>query len=323
VRALLIPVLLLGIRVASAQDAPLEIRNLRALTIPFLRIDPRGEVLPRGEKQLTLDLSAANTMQRFPKSGPDVRVYEDYEIDRLLARYRIGLGHNLDATIDLPFVSRGGGVLDPLIDGYHKLVLGGLPGNPRTGVPYGRSDLFLAGQGNYGSAAGVGDISATITKQFSDRVLATIAVKLPTGNARQILGSGGFDAGIAAQYRLPLDNRWSLHGQLGFIAQGGSIELRSVRGLVHQAALALTYRANSRDTYIGQWQSEDSATVTGDGGSDSGHRLVSVGYRRRLSARQTFEAYFMEDGDWLNYRVPDFANLGPDFTLGIRLTTRF
>ena len=303
----------------EAQDfGPIETRNLRSLSVPFLRIDPRTPVLGKGERSLSVGLQAANDMRRLGGGA----VSEDYEIDRLLLRYRMGMSGGWDVTFDLPFLTRGGGILDPFIEAWHDIVLGGIPGNIRTDQPFGRSYVRVPGA-SFGSASGIGDVSMAATKAIDGRTMATVAVKLPTGNGRQILGSGNFDAGLAVQHRVPLGGRFDLYAQLGVIGQGEATDLPSARGLVHQEALALGWRATSRDHWVFQWQSEASATQTGVGGSDASHRLLSLAWQRRISSGQTLEVFFSEDGDWINYRAPELVNIGPDFTAGIRWVRRF
>lgn len=316
--------LLAGLAAVAAADdfGPLETRNLRSLSVPFLRIDPRPSVLGAGERTLSAGLTAANDIRKMYQGGA-LKIDEDYEVDRLLLRYRMGLGKGFDATFDLPLLSRGGGILDPFIDAYHKIVLGGVQGNVRNGVPYGQSHVIIPGSGPYGSEAGIGDVSAWITKQLAPRWMATLAAKLPTGKASGLLGSGNVDGALAVQYDAPLGTRWSFFGQAGVVAQGRTTELQGTRGLVHQEALGFGWQPNSRDHWVIQWQGEASAIQTGVPGSDSTHRMLSVGFQRKLSDRRMLELFFSEDGDWLNYRVPELVNIAPDFTCGLRFVSRF
>ncbi|AIE86551.1 DUF3187 family protein [Fimbriimonas ginsengisoli] len=305
---------------AMADDfGPLEIRNFRSVSIPFLRIDPRPDVLGQGERSLSLGFTAANDIRKLYVGGVAV-VDEDYEIDRLLARYRVGLGHELDATFDLPILDRSGGFLDPLVSAWHRFVLRGYP-SQRDGVPYGQIRVLLPGNGPYGSAFGIGDLSASLSRRLTPRLMGTVAVKLPTGDAHKILGSGAVDSAVALQYRTALGPRWTVFVQAGAVAQGSSTELRNTRPLVHQEAVVLTCRANSRDEWVAQWQGEASSTETGISGSDAPHRLISFGFHRKLSERQMLELFFSEDRDFLN--IGGLTGVGPDFTAGVRVVTRF
>lgn len=307
--------------VARADDqGPLEIRNLRSLSVPFLRIDPRPDVLAAGERKLSVGFTAANDIRRLYEGGV-LRVDEDYEIDRLLFRYRTGIGRGMDVTVDVPVIDRSGGFLDALVFDWHKFVLGGFRSD-RDGVPFGQSHVVVPGSGPYGSAFGIGDISAWISKQFGPRLMATAALKAPTGNSAGLLGSGAPDAGLAVQYHAPVNAHWAVYAQAGVIAQGHTTELKGTRGLVPQQALAIVWHPNSRDAWLAQWQGEDSATVTGVSGSDAPHRQISFGFRRVLSSSQSLEMFFSEDKDFLNY-PRGLTGTAPDFTAGIRWIKRF
>ncbi len=312
---LLLPLALLG----SSAAAQIETRIHRAVSLPFLRLDPRAPVVPRGEGTLSVGLTAANDLRRRPPGGPFV-VQEDYEVERLLFRYRKGLPGRADLTVDVPIVSRGPGFLDPIIESWHRYILH--VRNGRSDVPFGRSEVIVPGSDRFGSATGVGDVSVAYTREISPRLMATAAVELPTGNASHLLGSGGIDAALGLQWRVPIGRRLDLHLLGGAVAQGSNPELAGERRLVYQEAVVLEYRPNSRDRWILQHQGEASALRSGESRSDSDHRMLSLGYQRRLSDRQTVEAFFSEDGDFLNYRVPGLVNVAPDFSLGLRFTMK-
>ncbi len=310
---------------ASGQDknewTPVETRNYRDLSLPFLRLDPRPWVLDRGEKSISVSFVAANDVRKM-FVGNTLKVYEDYENDVLNVRYRKGLGNGVDVTFDGSLISRGGGFLDPIVDGWHHIL--GLVNNLRTGIPYGQCVIDIPGSGPYHDAIGIGDISAEITKAFNTRLMGTVGVKIPTGNAHQILGSGNFDGAIDVQYRLPISSRWMMQFQGGVVAQGTSTELQGTRGLNPQAAIVVMHRANKFDNYVFQWQSEESGIVTGVGGSDSPHRVLTASYQRHFSGGRMAEVYITDNGDFVNtFHTPEVANIGPEPTIGVRWVTHF
>jgi hypothetical protein len=149
-------------------------------------------------------------------------------------------------------------------------------------------------------------------------------LKLPTGNAHQILGSGNVDGGFDVQYRIPISERWMCQIQGGMIAQGTSTELKGTRGLNPQGALVFMHKANRYDSYVFQWQTEESGIVTGVGGSDAPHRLLSAAYQRRLSDSRMIEVFISDDGDFVNtFHDPEIANIGPEPTIGFRYVVKF
>lgn len=317
--ALLVSLTAVGVA-DTAHLSPLSTGNQRAIVLPFLRFEPRGTVLTQGDRAFSVHLSAANDLRQMSQ-GPDLYLSEDHETQRLGLAYQAGIGNGVDWSVRVPVLFRNGGFLDPLIEWWHENIIG--VRNFRSDVPYGRSEVIVPGSPRFGSAGGLGDISFSLSKQISPRLVGTVGLKLPTGDASKLLGSGAVDGGASLDYRLAWGPRTAVFAQAALVGQGKATQLESARGLVHQEALAVAYATNSRDSWVLQWQSEASPLTTGIAGSDSTHRILSLGFCRQLSDRQTLQLFFTEDGDWENYRVSEVANLGPDFTVGVSLTTRF
>lgn len=302
------------------EPSPISTRIGRAIDIPFLRLLPRGTVLNQGERQFDVDMLSANDLRRMPEGGP-LRIKEDYELERLSLRSTWGIGKHNDLTLEVPLMSRGGGFMDPMIEWWHEHVLGIT--NLRSQMPLGRSEVIIPGSGRFGSAAGWGDASVALNHQLNAHLMGSVSVKLPTGDASKLMGSGALDAAAGLYYHTQLAHRWNLDVMGGLVAQGKPTRLEGARGLVHQASLSLSHRWNSRDAWVLQWQSEASALVTGIAGSDSTQRSLSLAYERKLSDKQSIQAYFTEDGDFLNYRVPEVVNIAPDFSIGLNWRMRF
>ncbi len=298
-----------------AQDfGPISTRNHRAIDLPFLRFDPHTGLVPFGHSEWDLSITSANDSRHLPAEGTPM-VLEDQETERLLVRYRKGLKCGNELSVELPLLSRGGGFMDSIIEEWHKNVLHWL--DPfRSSQPYGQSNVQVPGS-SFGSASGIGDLSVGSSRSLNRRLDGSIAAKLPTGDGHKLMGSGGLEGGIALKYRQALSGRWSLYGMLGLVAQSPGDALDSVRGLVHQEALTLTYQPNSLDNWIVQWQGEASAVVTGDPGSDSAQRVVTFGYQRKVSKGRMLELSFTEDRDLFSGNWEEGANIGPDFTIQI------
>jgi hypothetical protein len=175
--------------------------------------------------------------------------------------------------------------------------------------------------GDFGSASGVGDVSFFLRKRLTPRLIVSAGVKAPTGNAHELLGSGAFDAGVNVEYRTMITHKLQLDASLGVVGQGKPTVLKHARGLVDQEFFGLTYRRNSRDAWIAQWQSEASPVLTVSS-ANGAHRMLTFGYERKLSARERLDLYFSEDQD-LVPGAPILVNIAPDFTIGVRFTHRF
>lgn len=293
---------------AAAQDrGPLEVRNMRTVALPFLRLGLRDVGLPEGRSEFGATLAVANDV-RFTSF-----VREDAETVRLGLGYRRGVGRGWTVGAELPLLSRGGGALDPLIDAYHRII--GQTQFRANGVPYGRSELVVGGR-SFGSATGLGDLSLRAARDLGGFSLGT-GVKLPTGRAGGALGSGAVDLG------LDLQKGWHsgafdllLGGSVVF--QGSATELPDSRPVVGGVSAALVWAPNGLDRVVLQWVAEGSPL---EGERD--HRLLALGYRRRLDERRSFELSFSEDDDVRALARTGVLGLGPDIAFAARYVVRF
>lgn len=301
----------------QVESGPISTRNHRALSLPYLRFDQRDSILRAGERQWRLSFASANDSRLRTSGG--LTTEEDQETERLALTYRQGLASVGELSVEMPYLSRGGGFMDGLIRWWHANILHWQ--DPyRASQPDGRSVVSVPGA-SFGPASGLGDLSIFI-KHPLGRFTVEGGVKLPTGRAGALLGSGGADVGVAAKGAWDLRRRITLHALLGAVAQGKGTALPGTRGWVHQEGLALTWQPNGRDLWTAQWAGEASATVTGVPGSDGTHRQLTFGYRRLIRQGQNLELYFNEDRDVFNGKWPEGANIAPDWTIGLAYTWR-
>lgn len=300
---------------------PISTRNGRVLCLPFMRFVPRIGILDKGQSSLDASIQVVNDVRRDPKdTGLPAVLFEDQETQRLSFLYSKGLGNGLEGSIELPLIARDGGFMDPLINWWHHMLL---PGRDRVRdhVPFGQSVVIVPGVGTFGSSSGIGDITAFVRKRLSSRFIASAGFKAPTGNASDLLGSGAFDIGANLEYRTMFGKKLQFDASLGVVGQGKPTVLRHARGLVDQEFFAFTYRRNSRDAWIAQWQSEAAPVLTVPI-ANGPHRMLTFGYERKLSSKTRLDLYFSEDQD-LMPGFPLLVNIAPDFTIGIRVARRF
>ncbi len=296
---------------AWAQEGALRTRNHRPLQLIVYRFEPQADVLAKGRQSWSLSLTAANDFRKI--GGVD----EDAEVHRLLATMRQGMGSGWEWFAELPLMDRSGGFLDPIIDGWHQNVLR-WSDPARNATAFGRSRVALTGAYDFGSASGIGDASVGASYAIRRNVVGRVALKLPTGNAAQLLGSGGWDLGIAIDGLWPINRRWDVHAMLAGLVQGRGKAVPGVRSRGDQQTVAFIYKPNSKDRWLAQWSSESAAVRTGVRDADGPHRIASFAYRR-IGANGDLELYFSEDKDLLG----GILNIGPDFVIGARWTWRF
>jgi hypothetical protein len=320
VRPFLVFCLLIPSLSLAQEFGPIPTRNHRATSLAFLRFEPQPTLTPAGQRRWQISIASGN-VSRINTSGIKV-AEEDYEVERLALHYSQGIRPGLDWSVEIPFLSRGGGFQDSIIEWWHRSVLHWMDAY-RDSVPRNRHVLRLPGKSFNDSVSGLGDISLMIRKAMLPNLSLTVGLKAPTGAPSKLLGSGGFDAGIYVQWQGMLARNLHFHVQAGAVLQGPAPKLTVERPWVHQEGVGLVWSPNSRDGWIAQWQGEASALRTGISDSDATHRLITIGYERKLSERQRLDLYFGEDRDLFNGSFPVGASFGPDFTMGIRLNGRF
>ncbi len=299
---------------ASAQwHLPLDVRNHRSVSLAFLRLAPRSHIAEPIESVLSYSLVGANELRRTGL------VDEDAETWRLAVNYGYGLKEGTELFVELPVSARGAGIMDAIIEWWHAAVISH-PNPVRESTPKGRSVIDNPSGGPFHSAIGIGDLTIGLAQRLAPGTLARIAVKLPTGDASNLQGSGGSDAAVALDHRFALDKRWTLDLNGGVTLQGTATHLSGTQRAVYSSAISLTFVQSTKDAWTVQWNSEQFPTKTGSTTLDKDHRVLTFGYQRLLKDGSVLQVYFSEDGDFLHF--PGGPTLGPDYTVGVRLQVR-
>jgi len=133
--------------------------------------------------------------------------------------------------LQLPYRYTGGGNLDGFIDSWHDAF--GMSEGARAALPSDQIDIFYSRAGSSqldmtAAADGLADIQAALGYQINPSMTAWLNVKLPTGDADKLTGSGATDVSLllAAQHRI--GDRWSVFGQ-GAVTWLGDGELLPAR----------------------------------------------------------------------------------------------
>ena len=188
---------------------PAPTRNFQPIQLIFLNLPfESATTLPPGGLSLlaqTAEISEIATTQGVINSTLK------FETNRTVFGFRYGLFERWEVGMELPFISRFGGFLDPPIDWVERL-FGSVnperklfPENSFGGfsVVRGHTVLFDAGEENFQP----GDLVFTLKHALElppawPQLSLRAAIKAPTGDAGAVLGSGkpDFGAGFAADY---------------------------------------------------------------------------------------------------------------------------
>lgn len=293
---------------------PLQTRNHRAISLLFYRFTPAELPLKESDKRWRLSYTNGNFF--YKADG----VEEDYEVSRLLLKHRKKAGSETEFFFEVPLVIRGSGYMDGIIRWWHENLVP-FKDAQRKFYPDWKCRLFLEGDYDEGSAFGIGDLGVGLRWDFDKNHALRFALEVPTGNTKQLLGSGGVDFGFSLDGNYDLGQGFSSHLQIAGVVQGGCA-VSGVRSIIGQGTVGLIYK-NKNEEWILQWQYEDSPTKTGTKRMRSTHAFLTMGYRKRLNDDKSLLIFISEDRDFLYKTVPMVSGLAPDVSFGVTLDIKF
>ena len=282
---------------AGRAAEPLAIRDQNPLT--------RGAYLPLpallatdpGELQLAADLQWTNTVNLEATRRERMVVDEEsIELDLGLAR---DLGPWRWRAM-LPVINRNGGILDGVIERWHRLF--GLPQGDRPGRP--RNSYLITYQRSGGpavsapSGTALGDLALEGGRELIARPDETLTVWLgveaPTGLRAASTGDGALDAAAWASGALRLAPRWSVAGRAGLSRSGGDGLLPFERTL-RFATATVGFDATARLECLLQLDLHSAIARGSELAFLGAVAELTIGGRYRLRSGATFEAGVVED----------------------------
>jgi Protein of unknown function (DUF3187) len=279
---------------ATAHSAPFPTRDQNPLLAGFGLPTAMPARIPDAERwSLAADLNWGSTS--LLQIAPDEGLIVDAETRELRVDLQRSLGHGLALQLQVPYRYTGAGELDGFIDDWHDFF--GLPEGERSQLPedwlriaYQREGTVLVDIDS--SRSGLADITASLAfglaSSATTSAAAWVSIKLPTGDANELTGSGATDASVALSATHRFGERWEGFGQAAVTWLGdgellpaqqrsvvwsgmAGIAWRAVRGLHLKAQIdAHTAVFDSGLDFLGEGVL---LTVGGDYRFDSGWRL--------------------------------------------------
>jgi len=160
------------------------------------------------------------------------------------------LSERFALQLQLPYRYTGAGNLDGFIDGWHDAF--GLPDGARSELPPDAIDITYIRDRSQrldmrSSASGLADIQASlgydVAASEASALSAWLSVKLPTGDADKLTGSGATDVSFSLAGERRLDTDWSLFGQASvtWLGEGDLLSYRQ-RSVVWSGLAGLSGR---------------------------------------------------------------------------------
>ena len=310
---------------AEVELRPLRVSNQAPLAklcgLPTL---DRARLLADGEYEASFswDLASNYTLG----SNASEQLSFDGESHRLALRLDRGLADGWEIGAELPMIAHRQGGLDGFIEGWHDFF----------GLPQGGRDQAASDQLTYSyekdssslfsvqdKESGLGDLRLLLSRQLHVAAESSLAlhasVELPTGDDRELLGSGSVDVALwVSGERLwrPAGQRLALHVGGGLLASdSGEILSAQRRPLVGTGTLGLAW---STWSWLALQMQLDAHTSLFDGSGlrqiDGASAQLAIGGAVAIAERTRLELAVVED------IVVDTA---PDVSFHLSLSQRF
>lgn len=219
----------------AAHPEPFLTRNESPFSLIYgLPLGSSAKLLTLDKSRWTSSLNISNTING--QSNNQESLFIDVETWHLNFLYDYSFKENWMFRLQLPYIIHSGGILDSLIDSYHGAL--GLPEDIRPDFPHDEINIHYQ-QNNVptlnisNQQQALGDISLQIAWQVQESEQSALSywlsVKLPTGDADKLTGSGATDiaAWASMNYRLNT-TRW-IYGQGGLLYLGNSDVLTDIQ----------------------------------------------------------------------------------------------
>lgn len=237
----LIPLIYLPSLAVQAQGMdvdPFHVRNMNPFALIYgMPVASSSRLLAERESYLQLTADVANNSIASDSDGERIRL--DGETYRLALIWQRGLASGWQIGVELPFLSHRDGVMDGLIENWHDFF--SLSNSDRE--EWSRNRLVYRYENSEGERilvdrkrSGIGDMVLSLSHALesdSHRQWALhTSLKLPTGDADELLGSGAVDLAfwVSAADRWKLW-QWplNLYGQAGILLKGEGDLLEDLR----------------------------------------------------------------------------------------------
>jgi len=186
-----------------------------------------AKLLENKQSRWISSLNISNTINL--QANANENLFIDIETWNVNFLYDYSFKENWMLRVQLPYIVHSAGIFDSAIDSYHQAL--GLPEDIRPDFPQDQIHINLSRNAEtlidiYDQQSALGDISIQMAWQAQQSEQSAISywlsLKLPTGDADKLTGSGAADIAGWAAINYRLNNTQWLYGQGGLLYMGDS-----------------------------------------------------------------------------------------------------
>lgn len=216
--------------VASAGNnaTPFSIKNLNPFILVYgLPVTEAAEIKTQRDTASAISLDIVNNSILTNRGNEAISL--DGETYRLAYNYRHGINDDTEIGVEIPFIVHNRGFMDNFIEGWHDAF--GLTNSERNKTPSNSLNYQYSLNGNpvttiASASQGIGDIRLFAARQLhktTDSALSLhVSLKLPSGDAKQLHGSGATDLSASVAH---IKRNWLTPLQFTSFANAGLLYL--------------------------------------------------------------------------------------------------
>ena len=245
---------------------PISIRNQMPLYLIYLQFVPdKAEPVERNKVTINADYTVSNiTVSAFTPATSLYDVQIDAEVSRATIDFRYGLYDNCEIGLEVPYISLSGGYLDNFVESIEDGIGARTPrsrerqGSYEFAYSFKYNNNFLIDKQH--SMQGLGDIVLHAKYQLlkEERLLPDFsvrsAVKFPTGEKKDLLGSGELDYGIGILMDKGFFDRLFIYAgaNVVWIEKPSFFSVLGVQEQIYSGMLAMEYFLSRRFSFVAQ-----------------------------------------------------------------------
>ncbi|MFH1854160.1 MAG: DUF3187 family protein [Candidatus Omnitrophota bacterium] len=254
-------------RAVIKNNGPIPIRNQMPLYLLYMQMAPdKASVVGRDGFEINADYTVSNiTVSAFTPATSLYDIQIDLEVSRVTIDLRYGIYDNLEVGLEIPYISLSSGYLDNFVESIEDGIGARTPRSRERQGSY-EFDYSLRYNNNYliqqkHSSDGLGDMIIDAKYQLiRDQDLSwpnlslRSAVKLPTADKDDLLGSGEFDFGVGLLVDKKLFNSLYLYtgANVVFIKKPSFLSELDIDNHIFSGMMAIEYFLTDRFSFITQ-----------------------------------------------------------------------
>ncbi len=251
----------------SENAGPITIRNQMPLYLFYLQMAPdKAKVVERNKFLINADYTVSNiTVSAFTPATSLYTVDIDLEVERITLDFRYGIYDNLEIGLEIPYIALCQGYLDDLVESVEDGIGARTPrsrerqGSNEFDYSFRYNSKYLIRQKT--STHGIGDIVLNAkyqllkeSKWLWPNISLRGALKFPTGEKDDLLGSGETDYGVGLLIDKGFFDRFFIYagGNVVFIEKPSFFSDLGIDGEIYSFVLAGEFFFTRRFSFVAQ-----------------------------------------------------------------------